>query len=139
MNVRRVRAKQKWDLETVYEWSGQALTSTYLGASHACTLTLRRSQSARGNVLYAHSWIHGLPWSVPDSVANRHVLPTLKTQFFRLWKGSVRALHQIMTRLEISARKALGQAVALAQTSTLLWAHGAERTEHKYGYAIDWW
>ena len=36
-------------------------------------LTLRRREAAQGIVFYAHPQVHGLPWSVPDSIANKHV------------------------------------------------------------------
>merc|ERR1712137_1316004 len=42
---------------------------------------LRRAQDAGGIVFQAHPRLHGLPWSVPDSVANRHVLLAITKQF----------------------------------------------------------
>ena len=77
-------------------------------------LTLRRSEAAQGNVFHAHSQVQGLPWSVPDSIANKHVQRALKTQPFRLLIGSGMAPTLTVTRLEDAARTSAWQAAALS-------------------------
>ena len=47
---------------------------------------LRKDQSAGGIVFYANPLIHGIPWSVPDTIANKHVLLSLKKHPFRRYK-----------------------------------------------------
>ena len=93
--------------------------------------TLRRRVHTQGIVFYAHPHIHGLPWSVPDSVANTHVQRALKTQPYRLVKGSEFALTLPVSRLEEAARTSAWQAGALSQTPGFLWAHGAELTSYQ--------
>ena len=44
--------------------------------------TLLQSAEARGIVFHTRPFLHGLPWSVPDSIANKHVLMALKQQPF---------------------------------------------------------
>ena len=64
---------------------------------------LRKDQSAGGIVFYANPLIHGFPWSVPDTIANKHVLLSLKKQPFRRYKGSDGALVQTVKRLQNAA------------------------------------
>ncbi|CAI5719346.1 unnamed protein product [Peronospora destructor] len=61
---------------------------------------LRKVQVARGIVFYANPLIHGFPWSVPDTIANKHVLLALKKQPFRRYKGSDSALTRTLETLQ---------------------------------------
>ena len=62
--------------------------------------TLLRHQVARDIVFYAHPLLHGLRWSVLDSIAKEHVQQALKPQPFRWFKGSCSTIAQTLVRLE---------------------------------------
>ena len=76
--------------------------------------TLRQGQDWGGIVFYAHPCIHGFPWSVPDSVANRHVLRAIKKQPFRRFKASRSALASTVQKLRLTANDSAWQAAALS-------------------------
>ena len=93
--------------------------------------TLRQGQDWGGILFYAHPCIHGFPWSVPDSVANRHVLRAIKKQPFRRFKGSRYALASTVQKLRLTANDSAWQAAALSQTPASIWTHNNELTEYQ--------
>ena len=81
--------------------------------------------------VYASPVIHGFPWCVPDTIANKHVLLALKKQAFRRYKGSEGALTSALQALQDSARNSEWQAAALQQTTKMVWAHQHELTAYQ--------
>ena len=81
--------------------------------------------------MYAHLLLHELPWSAPDSIANKHVQQAPMTQPFRWFKGSCGTITQTLVRLETAADNSAWQTAALTQTPASLWAHGSELTEYQ--------
>ena len=81
---------------------------------------LRKDQSAGGIVFYANPLIHGFPWSLPDTIANKHILSSLKKQPFRRYKGSYGALARTVERLRNAAEGSTWQTAALQQMPTHL-------------------
>ncbi|KAE9273288.1 hypothetical protein PR003_g29950, partial [Phytophthora rubi] len=55
-------------------------------AAAADRTKLRRFQDAGSFGFYAHPRVHSIQWSVPDNIANKHVLTALKQQPFRRCK-----------------------------------------------------
>ena len=74
---------------------------------------LRKEQRAGDIVFYANPLIHGFPWTVPDTIANKHALLVLKKQPFRHYKGSDGALTQTLETLRNLAEGNAWQTAAL--------------------------
>jgi len=72
-----------------------------------------------------------LPWSVPDSVANRHVLLAIKKQAFQRCKGSEYSLRPTLQGLRVAAQESAWQYAALQQTPRAVWDHGRVLTEYQ--------
>jgi len=72
-----------------------------------------------------------LPWSVPDSVANRHVLLAIKKQAFRWCKGLGYSLRPTLQGLRVAAQESAWQYAALQQTPRAVWDHGHVLTEYQ--------
>ena len=92
---------------------------------------LRRAQDAGGIVFQAHPLLHGLSWTVPDSVANRHVLLAIKKQAFRRCKGSGYSLRPTLQGLRVAAQESAWQYAALQQTPRAVWDHGRVLTDYQ--------
>merc|ERR1712137_77420 len=101
-----------------------AATNTEDRYTEADCQQLRRAQDAGGIVFQAHPLLHGLPWSVPDSVANRHVLLAIKKQAFQRCKGSEYSLRPTLQGLRVAAQESAWQYAALQQTPRAVWDHG---------------
>ena len=91
---------------------------------------LGKDQSAGSIVFYANPLIRGFLWSVPDTIASKHVLLALKKQPFRRYKGSDGALVRTVERLRNAAEGSAWQTAALQQTPTHLWDHENELTAY---------
>ena len=86
--------------------------------------TLEAGQHNCAIVFQAHSRLHGIPWSVSNSVANPHVHLALNKQPFKRFKGSRAALSPLLMKLRVAARRSAWQTAVLQQTPATLWAHG---------------
>uniref|UniRef100_M4BPJ8 RxLR effector candidate protein n=1 Tax=Hyaloperonospora arabidopsidis (strain Emoy2) TaxID=559515 RepID=M4BPJ8_HYAAE len=90
--------------------------------------TLEAGQHNCAIVFQAHSRLHGIPWSVSNSVANPHVHLALNKQPFKRFKGSRAALSPLLMKLRVAARRSAWQTAVLQQTPATLWAHGSMLT-----------
>ena len=77
---------------------------------------LRKDQKEGSIVFYANRF----PWSVTDTIANKHVLLSLKKQPFRWYKVSDGALARTLKTLWNSVEGSAWQTAALQQTPTHL-------------------
>ena len=64
---------------------------------------LRKDQRTEDIVFYANLLMYEFPWSVLDTIANKHVLLSLKKQPFQRFKGSDGALVRTVERIRHSA------------------------------------
>ncbi|KAE8981596.1 hypothetical protein PR003_g12314 [Phytophthora rubi] len=92
---------------------------------------LQRFQDIGSIVFYAHPNAHGMQWSVPDNIANKHVLVALKKQSFRRWKKAEAGLDGQLMRLQGLVQSSAWQAAALNQSPKKLWTHGRELTVYQ--------
>jgi hypothetical protein len=61
---------------------------------------LQKFQQSGSIVFYAHPWCHGIPWVVPDNIANKHVIAVLKKQPFIRLHGEVVQLDKVIDGLQ---------------------------------------
>ncbi|POM62400.1 hypothetical protein PHPALM_28447 [Phytophthora palmivora] len=73
-----------------------------------------------------------ISWSVPDSIANKHVLVALKKQAFKHYRGERESLDRMVAMLQNTVAQSNWQAAAMQQTPKRLWAHRNELTEYQY-------
>ncbi|KAE9326617.1 hypothetical protein PR003_g16202 [Phytophthora rubi] len=92
---------------------------------------LQRYEDEGSIVFNAHPKLHGFPWSVPDTIANKHVLAAIKKQAFRRYRGDGISIGEVVKGLQQAARSSTWQEAALQQTPKQLWAHNNELTEYQ--------
>jgi hypothetical protein len=92
---------------------------------------MRRYQQEGSIVFFAHPLVHGFPWSVKDSVANKHVMKVIKKQPFNRYKGASRRNQKLLAGLTEKVHTSTWQRAAMEQTPTQLWAHNHELTEYQ--------
>jgi len=99
---------------------------------------LSRYEAEGSIVFFAHPWLHRFEWSVPDSIANRHVVNALKKQPFRRYRGDSPSIVGQLKRLEQAVTSSAWQAAAMQQMPTQLWRHHQELTEYQVwvGYRV---
>ena len=99
---------------------------------------LRKDQVAKVIVFYANPLIHGFPWSVPDTLANKHVLVALKKQPFRWYKGSNSTLARTLETLRLSAEGSawIQQLYSRRQLNSKIM--GPSLPRNKLGSGIEW-
>jgi hypothetical protein len=91
-----------------------------------------RSHEAEGSIVfYAHPRVHGFEWSVPETIANRHVVQALKKQPFRRFRGDGPSIRGQLRRLEQAAKSSTWQAAVMQQTPQQLWRHQRALTEYQ--------
>ncbi|KAE8965141.1 hypothetical protein PR001_g28821, partial [Phytophthora rubi] len=100
-------------------------------AAAADRTKLRRFQDAGSIVFCAHPRVHSIQWSVPDNIANKHVLTALKQQPFRRCKEAQAGLAAQIDKLHGLARSSPWQAATLHQTPKKLWTHERELTAYQ--------
>ncbi|ETN10387.1 hypothetical protein PPTG_10525 [Phytophthora nicotianae INRA-310] len=82
-------------------------------------------------VFQAHPMLHGFPWTVPDSTANRHVLAAIKKQAFKRYCGDGIKLDATVNHLQQAVQTSTWQAAAMTQSPKQLWAHTNELTAYQ--------
>ncbi|POM75681.1 LOW QUALITY PROTEIN: RxLR effector candidate protein [Phytophthora palmivora] len=92
---------------------------------------LRQSQEQDGLVFVAHPWLHRIPWTVPDTIANQHVVKALKRQPFKRYKGLGNKLGSVVKALEDTGSTSSWQSAIMQQTPKQVWAHRKELTEYQ--------
>jgi hypothetical protein len=99
---------------------------------------LSRYEEEGGIVFYAHPQIHRFPWSVPDSIANKHVVQALKKLPFRKYRGEGPSVCSQVEKLASSAATNQWQNAVMCQTPNQLWRHRQALTEYQVwvGYRI---
>jgi hypothetical protein len=92
---------------------------------------LQQNQSNGSIVFNAHPLCHGIPWSVPDNIANKHVGAVLKKQPFQRLHREIVQLDKVLDGLQQATQVSQWQAAAMDQTPTQLWAHRNELTAYQ--------
>jgi hypothetical protein len=88
------------------------------------TQHLRRDELDGGIVFYAHPLLHGVSWSVPETIANKHVVKALKKQPFRRYRGEGPTIAGPIEKLRMAGENSAGQAAIMQQTPSQIWGHG---------------
>jgi hypothetical protein len=92
---------------------------------------LRRRENDGDIVVQAHPMLHGFPWEVPDTVANKHVLSALKKLAFRRYRGQHESTKSVVQGLARAANNSTWQTAVMEQMPNTLWAHNNELTEYQ--------
>jgi hypothetical protein len=110
----RVKEEQQEDAETAED-----------------VVKLQQRQQDGSVVFAAHPGIHGVPWSVKDSIANKHVLKVLKMQPYNRFKGEDKQISKVLDGLQDRVKTSTWQLDVMRQTPKQLWAHKRELTEYQ--------
>jgi hypothetical protein len=90
-------------------------------------ITKLQKQEQEGNIVFnAHPTLHGYPWSVPDTISNKHVFLAIKKQVFQEYRGTRGSITNIVAGLQQTAHDSTWHAAALQTTPNRLWAHENE-------------
>ncbi|ETI48447.1 hypothetical protein F443_07523, partial [Phytophthora nicotianae P1569] len=92
---------------------------------------LQQHEYTGASVFQAHPMLHGYPWTVPDSTANRHVLAAIKKQAFKRYCGDGIKLDATVNHLQQAVQTSTWQAAAMTQSPKQLWAHTNELTAYQ--------
>jgi hypothetical protein len=92
---------------------------------------MQRYQQEGSIMFYAHPHLHGFPWRVSDSIANKHVLKVIKQQPFDRYKRSEQQNQKLLDGLQEKAATSSWQRAVMAQTPNQLWEHRNELTEYQ--------
>jgi hypothetical protein len=83
----------------------------------------------QGSIVFnAHPACHGIRWEVQDTVANKHVLLSLKNQRM---KGEGARLDNAIAGLQNAGHASKWQAAAMDQTPNQVWGHRNELTAYQ--------